>query len=135
MTMLHPSLLTYLTSIPKNKNLTQINHFWLIASSNVNYRILVKVLANRLKPFLNILITRKQSAFISEHSIYDNILITLRIYTSKGKNYIILIKIDLEKTFDILSWESILRPFPLWIFPPNILHGFKIVFNPLIFHA
>lgn len=51
---------------------------------------------------------------IESNRIYDNIFIVQEvaysIYSSKGKNLIIIIKINLEKAFDILFyWEAILK--------------------------
>ncbi|WOL07924.1 hypothetical protein Cni_G16674 [Canna indica] len=55
---------TCLVFIPKNDNPCVIKDYRPIALCNVAYRILAKVIANRLKPYLNDLISSNQSAFI-----------------------------------------------------------------------
>ena len=48
---------TFLTLIPKVKNPETIAQFRSISLSNVIYKILSKVIVNRLKPFLNSIIS------------------------------------------------------------------------------
>lgn len=90
--------------IPKLNNPTLVTHFRSIALSNINYKILAKVLYNKLKSFLNNLTSGEQSTFILGCSIYDNILIAQEVahamYSYKGKNPLILIKLGLEKAFE-----------------------------------
>lgn len=79
----------------------------------MNYRILFKALVNHLKSLLNHLISKKQYVFIANNSIYDNILMALEIvysmHCSRSKNPFILVKIDLEKTYDKFSWNVVIK--------------------------
>lgn len=65
----------FIAFISKIKIPTKVKDFRPISLCNVNYCILAKVLANRIKPHLKSLISCEQFAFIQEHSVYDNILI------------------------------------------------------------
>ena len=54
---------SFITLIPKVKNLEYVSQFRPISLSNVLYRIFAKVLANRLKKIMPLLISEHQSAF------------------------------------------------------------------------
>ena len=76
-----------------------------IALCNVNYKILAKVLANRMKKLLPRIISHEQSAFVSRRSITDNILVAFEIIhhmkrKSKGKKGDVAFKIYISKAYD-----------------------------------
>ena len=66
---------TYLTLIPKVKCLVKVLDFRHIALCNILYKIISKVLANRLKKNLPCIISKFQSVFQSNKAIPDNILV------------------------------------------------------------
>ena len=55
---------TFLTLIPKEVGANTPDKFRLIALCNVSYKIISKVIANRLKPLLPLLIIPEQSGFV-----------------------------------------------------------------------
>ena len=66
---------THICLIPKTKNPQKITEYHPISLCNVTYRILAKVLANRLKKVLPIVINESQSAFVPGRLITDNVLV------------------------------------------------------------
>jgi hypothetical protein len=66
----------YIAIIPKVKNSTWVNDFQPISVCNALYKIILKVLANRLKVVLLHIISYNQSAFIFGRLITYNILTT-----------------------------------------------------------
>jgi len=96
---------TYITLIPKVKNPESINQFRPISLCNFSYKIIAKVLANRLKRWLPEIITSEQSAFVQGRQIQDNILIVqevihqLRIKKRK-KKFQAIMKLDMQKAYD-----------------------------------
>ena len=104
-TLPNPLNHTFITLIPKKKNPTLVLEYCPISLCNVLYKIFTKVLANRLKKFLNSVINENQSAFAKGHLITDNILIAfetlhcMKNYNSGATGFIAL-KLDMSKTYD-----------------------------------
>ena len=80
---------TFITLIPKSDNPESTNHFRPISLCNVSYKIIAKILANRIKQLLNKIISPLQGMSASNRLINDNIMIAHEIMHSfkkkKGK--------------------------------------------------
>jgi len=100
---------TLFTFIPKVKNARRVTDFHPISLSNVLYKLIAKVLANRLKPFLPQIILETQSAFMLERIITNNNLIAhemLHYLKSKRmcKLGFMALKFDMSKAYDRIEW-------------------------------
>lgn len=96
--------------IPKCDSPTSMKDLRPILICNVIYKILAKVLCNRLKSTLPLLINPAQSAFVASRSIHDNILIAFEtIHAMKnrrrGKVGDVALKIDISKAYDTMDWD------------------------------
>jgi hypothetical protein len=74
------------------------------------YKIIAKVLANRLKGVLDKVISKTQSAFIKGKQILDPILIANESLDSRRRSGEpgILCKMDVEKAYDHINWDFLL---------------------------
>ncbi|XP_060963263.1 uncharacterized protein LOC115705899 isoform X2 [Cannabis sativa] len=102
---------TNVVLIPKVQNSKRPNQFRPISLCNVMYKVISKIIANRIKPILPSLICPTQAAFVPGRSIQDNNVLVQEIIHSfnrkQGKEGFFPIKIDLVKAYDRLSWTFI----------------------------
>jgi hypothetical protein len=96
--------------IPKGDSQKSMKDWRHIALCNVAYKIVAKVLANRLKCVLDKCISASQSAFVPGRSILDNALVAIEIIhhmkaKTKGTQCEVALKLDISKAYDRLDWE------------------------------
>jgi hypothetical protein len=74
---------------------------------NVIYKIITKVIALRLKPILPCIISREQLGYVEGRHIMDSVILVHEIIHSLKTTRTpgMLIKLDLSKDFDKLSWK------------------------------
>ncbi|PNX71591.1 cysteine-rich receptor-like protein kinase, partial [Trifolium pratense] len=70
------------------------------------YKILSKVLANRLKKVLGKLISSYQSAFLPQRQILDGVLVLNEVIdlAKRRKDNCLLVKVDFERAYDTINW-------------------------------
>ena len=77
---------SFLTLIPKKNNAINVKDFQPITSVGSVYKLLSKVLANRLRVVLDSLISESQNAFVGGRQILDSVLIANECQDSKLKS-------------------------------------------------
>lgn len=105
---------TYVVLIPKVKSPDKMNDFRPISLCNVIYKIGAKMVANRLKPVVEQIISQTQSAFIPKRLISDNILVAFELHhyinaPSPRKTDYMSIKLDISKAYDRVEWGFLRR--------------------------
>lgn len=97
--------LTQLVLIPKVDNPEDMTYFRPISLCNILYRIIAKILANRLIIILLKIISTTQSAFIPGRLITDNVLVAYDLNhflknKREGKDGHFSLKLDMSKAYD-----------------------------------
>ena len=101
---------TNIALIPKGDVQTSMKYWRPIALCNVVYKIVAKVLANRLKFVLDKCTSVNQSAFVPRRSILDNALVAFEVVhymkaKTKGTQGDVALKLDISKAYDRIDWD------------------------------
>ena len=104
--------ITNICMIPKVERPTRMMELRPISLCNVGYKIISKLLCQRLKICLPRLISETQSSFVAGRLISDNILIAQEMFhglrTNKScQNKFMAIKTDMSKAYDRIEWRFI----------------------------
>ena len=101
---------TFIALIPKKRDTLNIRDYRPISLVGSMYKLLSKVLANRIKMVLESLISDSQNAFVGSRQTLDSILIANECLDSRLKSSIprILCKLDIEKAYDHVNWDCLL---------------------------
>ncbi|KAI0515490.1 hypothetical protein KFK09_008154 [Dendrobium nobile] len=102
---------TAIALIPKRPHAQDISDYRPISLCNTFYKIIAKILANRLKDVMPLIIHPSQAGFIKDRIISDNILLAadlLKDFNSKHHQGFFCAKFDIHKAFDKVSREFII---------------------------
>ena len=100
---------SFLSLIPKKNNALNIKDFRPISLIGSVYKLLSKVLANRLRRVLDNLISESQNSFVGGRQILDSVLIANECLDSrlKGRTSGVVCKLDIEKAYDHVNWDTL----------------------------
>jgi hypothetical protein len=98
---------TFLMLIPKEERVTHPKQYRPITLCNVIYKIITKVIAMRLKPILPFVISKEKAGYMEGRKIMDSVILAHEVIHSlkMTKTPGMLIKLDLSKDFDRISWQ------------------------------
>lgn len=102
---------TTLVLIPKITNASTAADFRPISCLNTVYKVISKLLAQRLKSILPKIISQSQSAFMPGRLLAENVLLATDLvqgYNTANSTPRAMLKVDLRKAFDTLRWDFIL---------------------------
>lgn len=98
---------TLLHLVPKVINPSTVSDFRPIDCCNVLYKVINKLLTKRLQLVVPLIVDEAQSAFLKGRSIIDNVLWSHELVRGYDRSKIsprCVIKVDIKKAYDSLSW-------------------------------
>ncbi|KAL2225212.1 UNVERIFIED_CONTAM: hypothetical protein Sindi_3023300 [Sesamum indicum] len=111
---------TILTIIPKVHSPTSVADFCPISCCNVLYKIIVKLIVQRLSVVLDKIISPCQAAFVPGRSIGDNVMLAQELFTGYNQARLpprCALKVDIRKAYDTVEWDFLLSVLQLFSFP------------------
>jgi mannosylglycoprotein endo-beta-mannosidase len=96
-----------ITLIPKKPEAIESTDFRPISLVHSFAKLFSKVVANRLRSRLGEMVSMNQSAFIKHRSLHDNFVLVRQVARkiNSRRNTGVLLKLDLARAFDSLSWS------------------------------
>ncbi|GJZ87560.1 RNA-directed DNA polymerase, eukaryota [Tanacetum coccineum] len=107
---------SFIALIPKSLNANYVKDFRPISLVGSIYKIIAKILANRLVGVLDDIVNEVQSAFIADRQILDGPFILNEViqWCKVKKKQALFFKVDFEKAYDSVRWDfldEVLRKF------------------------
>ena len=119
---------TILALIPKKTEAKVMKDYRPISCCNVLYKVISKILANRLKNILPRFISANQSTFIKDRLLMENLLLATEIVKGYHKEAVsprCAMKIDISKAFDSVQWSFLLNTLQALHFPEQFIRWIK----------
>ncbi|KAJ9536468.1 hypothetical protein OSB04_un000349 [Centaurea solstitialis] len=113
-----------------------VEMMWPISCCSVLYKCISKIISDRIKPVLDRLVSRSQSAFIPGRRISDNILMAHELvagYQKRSGPPRCAFKIDIRKAYDMVDWKYITIILEGFGFHPVLVRWIKEMLNTTSF--
>ena len=128
----HTQKLSYITLICKDETRAdEMKCYRPISLLNIDYKVISKVIANRLGNILPSIIGIDQTSAIKGRSIFDNIHLLRNVidYIEQKDVAACFICLDQEKAFDRVSWSFMLDTLVAFGFDDNFLKWVKLLYT------
>ena len=102
---------TFITLIPKKPGATELKDYRPISLVGEIYKIIARILAERLKIVVDKLVNNHQMSFIKGRQIMDVALLASQCIDARRQNGIhgIMCKLDIQKAYDHVNWDYLLN--------------------------
>lgn len=100
------------------------------------YKVISKILSNRLKVIMPGIISQNKSAFVKERLLMENVLLATELVKDYHRESIssrCAMKIDISKAFDLVQWSFLLNVLATLNFPETFIHWIKLCISTASF--
>ena len=120
---------SFLTLICKKCNAVSIKDFRPISLVGSVYKLLSKVLANKLRAVLDNLISKSQNSFVGGRQILDSVFIANECLDSRLKSRLlgVVCKLDIEKAYDHVNRKALFYLLGRMVFGVKWRGGLRLV--------
>ncbi|PKU60940.1 Putative ribonuclease H protein [Dendrobium catenatum] len=102
---------TVVVLLPKGNNADHPSKFRPISLCQTIYKVIAKILVNRIKGILPSIVSEEQAAFVPGRSISDHCLLGQEIMNmfkvSKSAKGWLALKVDMEQAYDKMNWHTL----------------------------
>jgi len=98
---------SFVALVPKVRDPSRLEQYKPISLVGAIYKIIAKLLAERIKKVLPSVVDESQSAFLKDRGILDSLLMTNEVVEDirrRGRSGLCL-KVDFEKAYNSVKWE------------------------------
>jgi len=101
---------SFIVLIPKVPNLQSLDEYRPISLIGCMYKIVAKLLANRMKKVMPFIIDESQSAFIEGRHLIQSAVIANEVVdeAKRSQKPCLVFKVDYEKAYDSVSWDFLI---------------------------
>jgi len=93
--------------VPKVRDPSRLEQYKPISLAGAIYKVIAKLLANRIKKVLSSVVDESQSTFLKDRGILDSVLMANEVVEDlrrRGRSGLCL-KVDFEKAYDLVRWD------------------------------
>jgi len=98
---------SFIALVPKVRDPSSLEQYKPISLVGVMYKIIAKLLADRIKKVFSSIVDESQSALLKDRRILDNVHMANKVVEHlrrRGRSGLCL-KVDFEKAYDLVRWE------------------------------
>lgn len=115
---------TTIALIPKKPHASSLGDYRPISCCNIVYKLISKIIANRLKHILSECVSPNQAAFLKGRSLGENVLLATELMKDYNRSTClrsVMLKIDIRKAFDTVCWDFVIKVLEAQQFPPRFI--------------